>query len=229
MIMSAVDLDEPFDLCDGGGKPLGRVKPRGAVHRDGDWHRSLHVWVVLLGAGEPWVVFQKRSLRKDTWPGALDVAVTGHYRAGEGLAQALRESEEEIGLPLGPTDVERLGIRRRADDHAPGIRDHEIQDVMLARTTRALTDLRPAPDEVDALVAVPLEAAALLFERDRDASGLALAVGATAPVPARVTRPEFVDPEGGYYAVALASIAARLAAAPGAEQHAWRLGWSEQE
>ena len=35
---------------------------------------------------------------KDTWPGALDVAVGGHLRAGETLAEAVREAEEEIGL-----------------------------------------------------------------------------------------------------------------------------------
>src|SRR5437870_920751 len=101
--MAAQDPGELFDLCDERGTLLGRSKARARVHRDGDWHRSLHVWVVLAGEGAggrgPEVLFQKRSAGKDTWPGRVDVAVTGHFRAGEGTAEALRECDEEVGLP----------------------------------------------------------------------------------------------------------------------------------
>ena len=90
--------DERFDLYDENGIPLGIAKSRGAVHRDGDWHRSLHLWVWGIGEDSaPFVIFQRRSMTKDTWPGALDVAVGGHFRSGESLAETLREAEEEIG------------------------------------------------------------------------------------------------------------------------------------
>src|SRR5439155_1197674 len=108
----AQDLGEPFDLCDEEGRPLGRTKARGEVHRDGDWHRAIHVWV-LLGDGR--LVFQKRSRDKDTWPDRFDVAVTGHLRAGEDETRALREAEEEIGLAVGERDVALLGFRKRPD------------------------------------------------------------------------------------------------------------------
>src|SRR6185312_16932533 len=120
--MAAQDPGELFDLYDRDGAPLGLRKARAEVHRDGDWHRSVHIWVVLReGPGlpdaprAPCLLFQRRSLEKDTWPGALDVAVTGHLRAGEAILDGLREAREEIGLELGPSDVIRLGLRRRAE------------------------------------------------------------------------------------------------------------------
>jgi hypothetical protein len=45
-------------------------KPRQAVHRDGDWHRAVHIWLIN-SKGE--LVLQKRSKFKDTFPGIAGV------------------------------------------------------------------------------------------------------------------------------------------------------------
>ncbi|XXY48202.1 NUDIX domain-containing protein [Sorangium sp. So ce269] len=231
--MAAQDGDEPFDVFDRSGKPLGVRKARRLVHRDGDWHRSVHVWVVLereadarRGDGEPWVLFQRRSPDKDTWPGALEVAVSGHYRAGEDLAEALREAEEEIGLPLSPADVIRLGVRRSVDDHTPGIVDRELQDVLLATTRRPLAAFRPHPEEVTALLSLPLAAALRLVRGEAEGvSGLQMqapdAAGAVKIAPRDVRLDEFVVARDGYYERALESIRRRLA---GETPSLWSLG-----
>lgn len=162
--MAAWDAEERFDLCDAAGRPLGQTKARALVHRDGDWHRSLHLWVVLrdprLGAR---VLLQRRSQAKDTWPGALDVAVAGHLRAGERLEDALRESKEEIGLEVGPADVVRLGTRLREGKPRPGILDREIQDILATVASVPFESLAPAADEVESLVALTLDDAASLL------------------------------------------------------------------
>src|SRR5687767_2706683 len=102
----AQDPRELFDVVTADGRPTGRTKARAEVHRDGDWHRSLHVWVAGIGEdGEPFLTFQRRGFGKDTWPGLLDATVGGHYRAGEGLTEALREVEEEIGLRVTAGDL----------------------------------------------------------------------------------------------------------------------------
>ncbi len=55
--------DELFDVLDADGRPTGLAKPRGEVHRDGDWHGALHIWVGGIGDdGVPFVLFQRRSL-----------------------------------------------------------------------------------------------------------------------------------------------------------------------
>ena len=85
----------------------GRREARGNVHRDGDWHGALHIWVGGVGADStPSVLFQRRSQSKDSWPGALD-CWRGIFRA-RGSAEVIREAEEEIGLVLTLGDVVRL-------------------------------------------------------------------------------------------------------------------------
>lgn len=231
--MAAQNEDELFDLFDRNGMPLGARKQRKLVHRDGDWHRSVHVWVVLerepdprFDDVEPWVLFQQRSPDKDTWPGAFDVAVSGHYRAGEDLADVLREAEEEIGLPLSSGDVVRLGMRRNRDDHAPPIVDCELQDVLLARTRRALAAFQPHPEEVTALLSLPLGSALRLARGEQQrASGLIRrapdASGAVTITPCEVSLGDFVGARDGYYERALETIRRRLA---GEAPALWTLG-----
>ncbi len=158
------DPNELFDVCDSLGRPLGMRKRRADVHRDGDWHRSLHCWVVgQQPDGTPYVVFQRRSEAKDTSPGKLDATVGGHLAAGESVEEALRESQEEIGLSLSMDELLPLGVRQAALDVEPGVRDYEVQYVFLHRTNLPLNAFAPNPAEVAALVEIPIPAALSLF------------------------------------------------------------------
>ena len=77
--------------------PLGTSKPRGMVHRDGDWHRSVHVWL----ASSSMLLMQMRSDKKDTFPSRWDVSCAGHMSGNDGsLETAVRELEEELGLSI---------------------------------------------------------------------------------------------------------------------------------
>jgi len=81
-------------------KSTGKVKERGRVHVDGDWHRSVQVWIVQADSqrDEIRVLLQRRSPYKDTHPNLLDVSCAGHANAGDGvLDSAIRELEEELG------------------------------------------------------------------------------------------------------------------------------------
>jgi len=153
------DLDEPFDVLDENGEPTGKRKPRREVHRDGDWHRAVHVWI--LGA-ENRVLLQRRSLLKDLAPGRLDVTVGGHLRAGEAWPSALREAEEEIGHGLDVAEVRHLGTVRSERIYDAAI-DREFQEVLAARVEQPLSHYRLAGDEVDALYELPLARAILLW------------------------------------------------------------------
>ncbi len=156
----AQDPGELFDVVRADGTPTGETKARAAVHRDGDWHRAVHVWVAGIepgpGSGTPFLLVQRRGLEKDTWPGRFDATVGGHLRAGEDIAAALRESEEEIGIAVDLADLRFLGTRRAVSEAEAGIRDREIQSVYLHRDDRPLTAYRPSPYELAALVKLPL-------------------------------------------------------------------------
>jgi isopentenyldiphosphate isomerase len=220
----AQDEGELFDLYTREGAPLGVRKPRAAVHRDGDWHRSVHIWVWGAVSGAPHVVFQRRSAGKDTWPGALDVAVTGHARAGEPLEATLREAEEEIGLPVRLADIVRLGLRRRADRRGrPGAADNELQDIFARVGPAPIADLTPCPAELDAILAIPLADAAAVLDGGGEARGLRLVreSGEARFVPETVHGGDFVPAPDGYYARAIASLEVVIA---GETPSAWEIG-----
>ena len=90
---------EMFDIRTPEGVLTGEVKERSAVHRDGDWHGTAHIWLVRQNGGKTEVLLQKRSSRKETFPGCYDVSCAGHLSAGDSFVEgALRELEEELGL-----------------------------------------------------------------------------------------------------------------------------------
>ncbi|HEX3722151.1 MAG TPA: NUDIX domain-containing protein, partial [Nitrolancea sp.] len=98
-VHSASPPDELFDVLNADGTPTGEVKRRADVHGDGDWHRAFHLWIVRrTETGRCEVLFQRRSSRKDTWPNRLDIAVGGHYGAGETIKDVVREIDEELGF-----------------------------------------------------------------------------------------------------------------------------------
>lgn len=220
---AAQDDGELFDLYAEDGSPLGKTKARSFVHRDGDWHRSIHVWVVLREDGAPpRVLLQRRSAAKDTWPRAVDVAVAGHYRAGEVVEDTLREAEEEIGLALRASDVVRLGLRRQTNAHTPGLIDNEFQDIFATFTARPLLSLRPAPEEVEALIALPVSAFERLLAGDAtSASGEAIFAEGAGPSATSITLSDLVPALDGYYGAVMRSIAAHLA---GESPEPWVLG-----
>nr|DAD45461.1 TPA_asm: hypothetical protein HUJ06_003691 [Nelumbo nucifera] len=75
----------------------------GDVHRDGDYHRAVHVWIFSESTQE--LLLQCRADCKDSWPGLWDISSAGHISAGDSsLITARRELHEELGLAL-PMDA----------------------------------------------------------------------------------------------------------------------------
>jgi RimJ/RimL family protein N-acetyltransferase/isopentenyldiphosphate isomerase len=166
----AQDPDEPFDIMTPQGTPTGRTKPRWQVHRDGDWHRSIHVWICGIENGAAHLDVQRRGLEKDTWPGRLDATVAGHLRAGEDIEAALREIEEEVRIVLTMRDLVHAGTHVSVSDVAQTWLDREFQEVLLARLDQPITAYRPNPDEVDAIVRIPLEGLLAVLAGEREST-----------------------------------------------------------
>ena len=205
----AQDPAELFDIVRFDGTPTGETKARADVHRDGDWHRAVHVWVAGIdtaAGSKPFLLMQRRGLAKDTWPGRFDATVGGHLRAGEEIAEALRESEEEIGIAVELGDLRFLGNRLAVNESAPGLRDREIQSVYLLRDERPLTAYRPSPYELAALVKLPLlPLLAFLAGEIADLPAESIAPGSTEIAPITATPDDFIPNVDRYlYRVAIA-------------------------
>jgi isopentenyldiphosphate isomerase len=160
----AQDPDELFDIVDEDGRPTGRTKRRADVHRDGDWHRAIHIWVWGVDAEGPYLLMNQRGRRKDTWPLALDATVGGHLVAGETVEDAYREVEEELGITVAPERLQFLFSRARVSDgHLSGIIDRERQEIFLLRDDRPLTAFRPQVAELEGIARMRLADATALF------------------------------------------------------------------
>ena len=89
--------EEVFDVVNERDEVIGRME-RSEVHRLGLKHRAVHV-LVFNAQGQ--VFLQKRSMLKDTFPGAWDSSASGHLDTGEDYDLcAMRELREELGLIL---------------------------------------------------------------------------------------------------------------------------------
>jgi isopentenyl-diphosphate delta-isomerase len=86
--------EEVFDVVNELDEVIGQER-RSVVHRTGLRHRAVHV-LVFNSKGE--LFLQKRSMTKDTFPGAWDSSASGHLDTGEDYeACAMRELGEELG------------------------------------------------------------------------------------------------------------------------------------
>ena len=155
-------MDELVDVRDGEtGERTGEVVWKSEAHRRGLWHRCFHCWVFGAGAGRPYLLVQRRSATKDTWPGYLDVTAAGHLAAGEEPLDGLREVKEELGLRVDPGRLTPLGTLR-AKQRIPGGLDREFHDVFLLCDDTPPGDLRLQREEVEAVLGIGLDDAEAL-------------------------------------------------------------------
>ena len=104
--------EEIFDVVDEHDQVIGR-NTRSEVHRLGLRHRAVHV-LVYNSKGE--LFLQKRSMTKDTFPGAWDSSAAGHLDCGEDYdACAIREMREELGLQAAHSPQRLFRITACAD------------------------------------------------------------------------------------------------------------------
>ncbi|KAJ7532464.1 hypothetical protein O6H91_13G004500 [Diphasiastrum complanatum] len=88
---------EYLDVLTKAGAHTGVSKPRSLVHKEGDYHRAVHVWIYVESTGQ--LLLQKRADCKESWPGLWDISSAGHIAAGDtSLITARRELQEELGI-----------------------------------------------------------------------------------------------------------------------------------
>ncbi|GLJ28948.1 hypothetical protein SUGI_0571120 [Cryptomeria japonica] len=100
-------MEEYLDVLTPDGQHTGTAKPRSSVHKNGDFHRAVHVWIYAESTGE--ILLQRRADCKESWPGCWDVSSAGHISAGDtSLISARREMQEELGITLPEEAFELL-------------------------------------------------------------------------------------------------------------------------
>ncbi|XP_057459504.1 nudix hydrolase 3-like [Actinidia eriantha] len=159
MAKPEIEHEEHFDVLTRTGQKTGVSKPRGDVHRDGDYHRAVHVWIFSESTQE--LLLQRRADCKDSWAGFWDISSAGHISAGDSsLITARRELHEELGviLPKDAFELIFIFLRECVTNDGKFI-NNEYDDVYL------VTTLAPIPleaftlqeSEVSAVKYIPFE------------------------------------------------------------------------
>lgn len=106
---SSDNPDELFDLVDLDDRVIGTVR-RGDAHRNPALvHRSVQV---LVFSSDGRLLLQRRSQRKDLFPGYYCASASGHVAAGEDYeSTAERELEEELGIAASLSLLEKVLVR----------------------------------------------------------------------------------------------------------------------
>jgi 8-oxo-dGTP diphosphatase len=149
-------MEEMFDLLDEKGNKTGLTKSRSAVHRDGDLHGTVHVWVVRKTADGFDVLLQRRSENKKLFPGCLDFSCAGHLSAGETPAEgARRELREELGVSAAPDDLvwlfqKEIDIQKTFSGQK--FRDRELIQVYLYDPRLPTPQIRAQEEEISETV-----------------------------------------------------------------------------
>lgn len=130
---------EQIDILTRDGVPTGIVKAKSDVHRDGDWHRCAHVWIVRSDGR---LLLQRRALAKENWPGLWDISVAGHVAAGESAVDAaIREAHEEIGIALAPSELAHIGTLAYSVTLRDDYIENEVHEVYVVRRDVELATL----------------------------------------------------------------------------------------
>ena len=152
---------EYLDIVDENGKPTGKTVSREEAHAKGIMHRTAHVWIVRPTGDGYEVLLQKRSEKKESYPGMYDTSSAGHITAGdEPLESALRELKEELGIDASPDQLSFAGtfrIRYEKEFHGRMFRDNEIAFVYILRREVDEKTLKLQTEEVEAVEWFDLE------------------------------------------------------------------------
>ena len=146
---------EFLDILDENGVNTGKTASRADVHKYGYWHKVVHVWIIN---SKNELLLQLRSMEKENHPGEWDISVGGHIPAGEDdVSSAIRETEEEIGLKITPTDLKFIGSV--SQESSKGKKDYinkEVDSVFVVKKDLDISKLKMQKGEVDELRFIPL-------------------------------------------------------------------------
>ena len=137
--------DTLLDIIDETNEVVGQAL-RSEIHAKGLLHREIHIWFITP---DKKVIFQKRSMKKDTYPGFLTIAVGGHVEGGSTHEETvLIEAAEETGLDIKISDLKFLGIRRaNVSDAVTNTKNNALQKLYGYLFTGKLDDLKVELDE----------------------------------------------------------------------------------
>ncbi len=157
---------EYIDIYDEKLSMIGKVDKKEA-HRTGAWHKSIHCWILRKDETGEYIVFQKRSAQKSSFPNFLDISAAGHYQAGERFEDGVREIVEELGVNVRYNDLCYLGIKFDVYKDEK-IFNREFCETFIYRDDRPLLEYPIDCNEVTGLAQIKIQDGLDLFSGKKD-------------------------------------------------------------
>ena len=136
---------ELWDILDVNGNKTGKTGIRGQTLKDGEYHLVVHIYIIN---SKKEFLIQKRSMKKDLWPGQWDMTGGSVVSGEDSLTGAIREVEEELGITLMPEMFSLVTRLKRKDSFV---------DIWAAYTDVSLDSVTMQEDEVDEVKFVKAE------------------------------------------------------------------------
>ena len=137
---------EYFDILDENGNKTGKIKLRKEVHRDGDWHKAVHIWIINNNGD---ILLQRRCATKDSNPNMLDISSAGHLSAGDdSLTGAIRELKEELNLDVHPNELQFIKTLKRSSKYTSTFINNEFDDLYILRTNKKIEEMQFQKEEI---------------------------------------------------------------------------------
>ncbi|MCX7550406.1 NUDIX hydrolase [Xanthomarina sp. F2636L] len=141
--------EELIDIVTETGEPTGKTALKSEIHRKGLYHNTAHIWFYTRDGQ---ILLAQRAATKSICPLLWDVSVAGHVDAGETIEEAaIRETQEEIGLTISETDLNKIGVFPCFQSYDNGIIDNEFHHTFITELTTDISELKPQKDEVENL------------------------------------------------------------------------------
>ncbi|MBE5821892.1 MAG: NUDIX domain-containing protein [Clostridiales bacterium] len=144
--------EEYFDILDENGNKTGKTKLRKEVHRDGDWHKAVHIWIINQNGD---ILLQRRCKEKDSNPSMLDISSAGHLSAGDNsLEGAIREIKEELNIDVKEEELQLIATIKTTEIYNETFINNEFSDIYLLRTEKTIDDMKYQKEEISEIMFV---------------------------------------------------------------------------
>jgi isopentenyldiphosphate isomerase len=143
--------NELIDICDENNNFINIQRMKSGAHRDGLWHRAIHVWI-YNSQGE--ILLNLRAKDKSYFPDVWDI-LGGHVSAGEEpIISALREIGEEVGLKVERDDLEFIFVDK-TNVYYENIKNNEFHYVYFSKFDGNMDQLKIQEEEIQEIKFIP--------------------------------------------------------------------------
>lgn len=153
-----IKLSIPFDKgellqCFGeNGEPVDKPVSRLDAHTKGIPHGASHTYIYKKENDELFILLQRRSLNKDSFPNCLDTSSAGHIEFGSDfLETAQKELFEELGIRVDINKLEELFEQKAFSAntfHGEEFIDNEFNKIYAVEMDCDISTLELQPEEV---------------------------------------------------------------------------------